>query len=169
MLDVRLDVGKLTAVEAMKAFSLVGMTNAVGEGIELVAIRRQQWSRRCGGAGVRLQSGLDRVQRILEAISAPSLNTVAFKDDAHTAVKVERRLLELAATSVRYFLVHRFACSLRNTALDTSVRSLGLLGMSFCTFGLPSSCLGILAIASCGRQYCLPTAIAIRPAAGQAP
>lgn len=88
---------------------------------------------------------------------------------SRTAAKVESKLLELAATSVLYRLVHRFACSLRKTALETSVRSRGLLGMSPFKLGLPSSCLGILAIASCGRQCCLPTAIAIGPAARQAP
>lgn len=121
------------------------------------------------GAGVRLQTGLDRVERILEAISTGKSNDYVSERVARTAVNVESRLLELAATSVRYFLVHRLACSLRRTALETSVRSLGLFGMSCCTFGLPSSCLGILAIASCGRRCSLPTAIAIGPAAGQAP
>lgn len=42
-----------------------------------------------------------------------------------TATKVESRLLELAATSVRYLLVHRFACSLRSTALETLCASRG--------------------------------------------
>jgi hypothetical protein len=56
----------------MEALSLVGVANAVGERVELVAVRCQLWSARCwggGGVGVRLQPGLDRVQRILEAIS----------------------------------------------------------------------------------------------------
>ena len=122
-----------------------------------------------GGAGIRLQSGLDRVERILEAINTPEFHIDPFNDGIRTAEKVDSRLLELAAISVRYFLVHRLACSLRNTTLETSVRSLGLFGMFCCTFGLPSSGLGILAIASSGRRSCLPTAIAIRPAAGQAP
>jgi hypothetical protein len=86
----------------------------------------------------------------------------------HTATNVESRLLELAATSVRYLLVHFLACSLLRTALETSVKSLGLLGI-FWILGTSSSCWGILAFASCGRLQCLPTAIAMGPVAGQAP
>ena len=153
----------------MESLSLVGVANAVGEGVELVAVPCQPCSAWCWGSGVRLQAGLDRVERILEAISTSESSISAVDRDARTAANVDSRLLELAATSVRYFLVHRFACSLRRTALETSVRFLGLFGMSCCTFGLPSSCLGILAIASCGRRCSLPTAIAIGPAAGQAP
>jgi hypothetical protein len=116
---------------------------------------------------VRLQPRLDRVERILAQL-AFTLPLVLLNDPLRTATNVESRLLELAATSVLYFLVHLFACSLRNTARDTSVRSFGLLGIFF-MLGLSSSCCGILAFASCGRLQCLPTAIAMRPVAGQAP
>jgi hypothetical protein len=115
---------------------------------------------------VRLQPRLDRVERIL-AQSAFTL-LILLNDRPRTATNVERRLLELAATSVLYFLVHLFACSLRKTARDTSVRSLGRFGI-FWMLGVSSSCCGILAFASCGRLQCLPTAIAMRPVAGQAP
>ena len=37
MLGVPANVAKLTAVEAMEALSLVGVANAVGEGVELIA------------------------------------------------------------------------------------------------------------------------------------
>jgi hypothetical protein len=117
------------------------------------------------GAIVRLQPRLDRVERILAQLAAALCKVhVTWR----TATNVERRLLELAATSVRYLLVHFLACSLLRTARDTSVRSLGRFGI-FWIFGLSSSCCGMLAFASCGRRQCLPTAIAMRPAAGQAP
>jgi hypothetical protein len=38
MLGVPRNVAKLTAVKAIEALGLVGMANAVGEGVELVAM-----------------------------------------------------------------------------------------------------------------------------------
>lgn len=61
---------------------------------------------------------------------------------------VERRLLVLAATSVRYFFVQRLACSLRKRARWTSVMWRGWV---------VSSCgAGILAVASCERRWSSP-------------
>jgi hypothetical protein len=64
------------------------------------------------------------------------------------ATVVERRLLELAAISVRYFFVQRLACSLRKRARWTSVMWRGWV---------VSSCgAGILAVASCERRWSPP-------------
>jgi len=67
-----------------------------------------------------------------------------------TATNVDNRLLELAETSVRYFLVHRFACSLRKTALETvsASRCWSAVGVGV-EVGGRSFVPGILAIASC--------------------
>ena len=106
--------------------------------------------RRFGKVAVRLQSSLYRVQGILGAVSIAFSTLCPLQSIVRTATNVETRLLELAAISVLYFLVHRFACSLRRTALETSVRSFGRFGMC-CICGLLSPCWGMLAIASCGR------------------
>ena len=99
---------------------------------------------------VRLKACFHGIEGILWAVSG-SACVRSFLGVKRTATTVDNRLLELAATSVLYLLVHRFACSLRSTARDTSVRSLGgpVMVLSCCLF---SSCSGILAIASCGRR-----------------
>jgi hypothetical protein len=90
-----------------------------------------------GDGDIRLQARLHRVARRMLCI--------------RTATKVESRLLELAATSVRYRLVQRFACSLRNTALETSWTWRGrACAVEASVLSGPRS--GILAIASCGRR-----------------
>ena len=101
---------------------------------------------------VRLQTRFHRIEGILCAISAGPCKRASV--GAHrTATTVDSKLLELAATSVLYLLVHCLACSLRRAARDTSVRSRGGLAMALAwSCCLVSSCSGILAIASCGRR-----------------
>ena len=114
----------------MKAFGLVSMTYAIGEGVEFVTGIISMMLPMCigGWCDVRLKTSFDRIKRILESVSSwRRLQSKLQGIVELTATKVESRLLELAATSVLYRFVQRFACSLLNTARDTSVRSLCLL------------------------------------------
>jgi len=127
----------------MQALGSVRVAQAVGEGGKLVG----------------LQPRLDRVKWILCAVSrVQALHRLA---GPRTAANVDNRLLELAASSVRYFLAHRRACSLRSTALDTPYTSR-------CPEGCPSPCAGMGALASGGAAR-PRTAMAMGPGAGQAP
>lgn len=109
------------------------------------------------GCDERLKTSLDGIERILENVS--SWRGLQFNLQGTmklTATKVESRLLELAATSVLYRLVQRFACSLRRTVRDTSVKSLGEVDLLLVLAGCPSSPprSGILAPA-CWKTLCL--------------